>query len=162
MSSSSSNPEATPNRDVPSNITAPDASPDASPEPSSEAAPDYVGLVRFLMQPFLSHPEALKLDCERSRQRVFVRVAIDERDRGRAYGRGGRNIDAIRHVLVACAKVAGEVAHLDIFGDAPKPSDANPGDANPGDANPGDAKPASPKRRVPPPKPRLRRDRPAE
>mgnify|MGYP001809764043 CR=1 FL=1 len=111
MSSSFSNPEPTLNRDDRSNITTPDGKP--------ATQPDYVGLVRFLMTPFLQHPEALKIDCERSRQRVFVRVAIDEADQGRAYGRGGRNIDAVRHVLMACARVAGEVARLDIFGGAP-------------------------------------------
>jgi uncharacterized protein len=94
------------------------------PDSKPAIAPDYVGLVRFLMTPFLQHPDALKIDCERSQQRVFVRMAIDDADRGRAYGRGGRNIDAVRHVLMACAQVAGETARLDIFGGAPDSSAA--------------------------------------
>ena len=94
-----------------------------TPDGNPVTTPDYVGLVRFLMTPFLQYPEALKIDCERSRQRVFVRMAINDDDRGRAYGRGGRNIDAVRHVLTACAQVAGEMARLDIFGGVPDASD---------------------------------------
>ena len=142
MSSSFSNPEPTPNRDDRSNITTPDSTP--------ETAPDYVGLVRFLITPFLQYPDALKIDCERSHQRVFVRLAIDEADRGRAYGRGGRNIDAVRHVLTACARVAGEIARLDIFGGAPDISDSATRHRTPRD-QPTRSHPA-------PPKPRLRND----
>lgn len=115
-------------------------------------APDYVGLVRFLMTPFLQHPEALKIDCERSQQRVFLRLAIDEADRGRAYGRGGRNIDAVRHVLTACARVAGENARLDIFGGAPDLPDSALRHHSPRD-QPLRSHPAPPKprRRIDPP-----------
>jgi predicted RNA-binding protein YlqC (UPF0109 family) len=123
-----------------SNTTTPDGKP--------ETTPDYVGLVRFLMTPFLLRPEALKVDCKRSHQRVFVRLAIDEADRGRAYGRGGRNIDAVRHVLTACAQVAGEIARLDIFDGAPDAADPAARHGTPRDRHPA------------PPKPRLRSSAP--
>jgi len=152
MSSSFSSPEATPSRDVRSNTTAPDASPNASPEPT----PDYVGLVRFLIRPFLTHPEALEIDCERSQQRLFIRVAVDDRDRGRACGRGGRNIDAIRHVLSACATVAGEVVRLEMSGGV---ADRDSPDSR-GDRRSRPQPSPNGGRRTPPPKPRLRRDRP--
>jgi hypothetical protein len=81
-------------------------------------SPDYVGLIRFLVEPFLELPESLKVDCEISpgRLRVWVRIAFEGSDKGRVFGRGGRNIQAIRAVLEAVAQAAGYSAHLDIYG----------------------------------------------
>jgi hypothetical protein len=89
-------------------------------DPSISAAePDFTNLVRFLVKPFLEEPESLKVDCEisRSRSRVWVRLAFEGSDKGRVFGRGGRNIQAIRVVLDAAAKLAGYSAYLDIYGD---------------------------------------------
>lgn len=97
-----------------------------NPSPESELAdrgqgftPDYVGLVRFLAEPFLEDPGSLRVDCEFSgnRSRVLIRVAFSGEDRGRVFGRGGRNIQAIRTVLKATAAIAGQSAHLDIYGE---------------------------------------------
>jgi uncharacterized protein len=93
--------------------------PESSPASSlSSANPDYAGLVRFLVQPFLEVPAALRVDCEvsPSRGKVLVRVAFEDSDKGRVYGRGGRNIQAIRTVLAAAAQLSGYSAHLDVFG----------------------------------------------
>lgn len=70
------------------------------------------------MEPFLESPRSLKIDCETStsRARVWVRVAIDGEEKGRVFGRGGRNIQAIRTVLQAVAKLSGYSAYLDIYG----------------------------------------------
>lgn len=80
--------------------------------------PDYEGLVRFLVEPFLESPEALSVDCEisSSRQRVWVRLAFDVGDKGRVYGRGGRNLQAINQVLTAVARAAGHSLYLDVYG----------------------------------------------
>jgi predicted RNA-binding protein YlqC (UPF0109 family) len=80
--------------------------------------PDYAGLVKFLVEPFLELPESLKVDCEvsPSRGKVWVRIAFEGVDKGRVFGRGGRNIQAIRSVLEAAARVAGYSAYLDVFG----------------------------------------------
>jgi len=89
--------------------------------PSRSASPDYAGLVRFLIQPFLESPESLKVDCEisPSRPRIWIRLAFDSSDKGRVFGRGGRNIQAIRTVLEAAAQPFGQAVYLDIFcGDA--------------------------------------------
>ncbi len=81
------------------------------------AVPDYAGLVRFLVQPFLETPDSLRVDCEiSSRSRVWVRLAFEGTDKGRVFGRGGRNIQAIRNVLEGVAKAAGHTALLDVFG----------------------------------------------
>ena len=82
-----------------------------------EASPDYIGLVRFLVAPFLESPASLSVDCERSssKGRVWIRLAFEGADKGRVFGRGGRNIQAIRMVIQAVALAAGQSAHLDIY-----------------------------------------------
>ncbi len=85
---------------------------------SSPTAPDYGRLVRFLMQPFLDSPDSLRVDCEISprTQRVLIRVAFEGEDKGRVFGRGGRNIQAVRTVLQAVAQTVGYSAHIEVFG----------------------------------------------
>lgn len=100
-------------------VTAPDIYPD--PSTQNVANPDYVGLVKFLLQPFLEIPDSLKVDCEilPRKSRVLIRVAFDGEDRGRVYGRGGRNIQAIRMVMQGVAQATGYSLHLDVFGSQP-------------------------------------------
>lgn len=92
------------------------------------SSPNYTELVRFLLQPFLDTPESLKVDCEiiPSTSRVWIRLAFEAADRGRAYGRGGRNIQAIRTVLEATAQGVGQTIHLDVYGS----SNSNGGDSS--------------------------------
>jgi predicted RNA-binding protein YlqC (UPF0109 family) len=84
----------------------------------SAASPDYAGLVRFLVQPFLETPDCLSVDCEISpkTRRVWIRVAFESEDKGRVFGRGGRNIQAIRTLIAAAAAAAGHSVYLDIYG----------------------------------------------
>ena len=81
--------------------------------------PDYDGLVRFLIEPLLESPELLSFDCENvpSTKRVWIRLAFEENDKGKIYGRGGRNIQAVRNVLQTAAKMAGETLYLEIYED---------------------------------------------
>lgn len=92
---------------------------------SAPTEPDYAGLVKFLVEPFLELPESLKVDCEisPSRSKVWVRVAFEGDDKGRVFGRGGRNIQAIRSVLEAAARAASYTAYLDVFGSSPQSGD---------------------------------------
>jgi uncharacterized protein len=85
---------------------------------SQSNLPDYGQLVKFLFQPFLSVADAISVDCEYTidRQRVWIRVAIASTDRDTAFGRGGRNIQAIRTVLQAAASAVGQSVHLDVYG----------------------------------------------
>jgi predicted RNA-binding protein YlqC (UPF0109 family) len=85
----------------------------------TDSTPNYAELVRFLMQPFLDSPDALKVDCEFARSRVWVRVALEGADKGRVFGRGGRNVQALRNALNGVAKTAGQTVNLDIFGGNP-------------------------------------------
>lgn len=93
----------------------------SQPHPNSTAAtasPNYVGLVQFLMQPFLESPESLSVDCEISQtlKRVWIRIAFDSNDKGKVFGRGGRNIQAIRTVIAAAAQLSQQSVYLDIYG----------------------------------------------
>jgi uncharacterized protein len=80
--------------------------------------PDYAQLVRFLVQPFLTSTAEIGVDCEYTldRQRVWIRVAVPSSDRDTAFGRGGRNIQAIRTVIQAAANTVGQTIHLDVYG----------------------------------------------
>ncbi len=82
------------------------------------ANPNYDGLVRFLVQPFLESPQSLSLDCEISHtlHRAWIRIAFDSTDKGKVFGRGGRNIQAIRTIIAAAAEAAGQSVYLDIYG----------------------------------------------
>lgn len=87
------------------------------PASDSSSSPDYVGLVSFLVRPLLDAPDSLRVDCETSpnKPRVWIRLAFEGSDRGRVFGRSGRNIQAIRTVLQAAAQAAGQTLHLDIY-----------------------------------------------
>ena len=88
-----------------------------NPAQQQSASPNYAGLVQFLIGPFLESPGSLRVDCElHPRQsRVWVRLAFEDPDKGRVYGRGGRNIQAIRTTLEAVAQTAGQSLYLDIY-----------------------------------------------
>lgn len=79
--------------------------------------PNYVKLIAFLIEPLLDSPDSLKVDCEEvdSTKRVWIRLAVDEEDKGRIYGRGGRNIQAIQTVLAIAAKQIGQTLYLEIY-----------------------------------------------
>jgi predicted RNA-binding protein YlqC (UPF0109 family) len=70
------------------------------------------------MQPFLESPESLSIDCEISHtlNRVWIRIAFESADKGKVFGRGGRNIQAMRTVIAAAASAAGQSVYLDIYG----------------------------------------------
>ncbi|PSB21265.1 KH domain-containing protein [Phormidesmis priestleyi ULC007] len=124
--------------------------------PEHTAVPDYASLARFLVQPFLETPDSLKVDCEiSSRSRVWVRLAFEGTDKGRVFGRGGRNIQAIRSVLEGVAKAAGHTALLDVYGTPKEGSDHERSDESfsprRSEASP---RPSGAPRVVPKPKPR--------
>jgi uncharacterized protein len=86
--------------------------------PPQANSPDYEQLVKFLFKPFLSATETLAVNCEYTveRNRVWLRVAFASDDQSTAFGRGGRNIQAIRTVLQAAATGVGQSIHLDVYG----------------------------------------------
>ncbi|MEO0948546.1 MAG: hypothetical protein AAFY11_10470, partial [Cyanobacteria bacterium J06641_5] len=66
-------------------------------------------------------PGSLKVDCETCAggQKVLVRVAVEESDRGRVFGRGGRNVEAVRMLLKVSAMTVARTAHLEVHGSSP-------------------------------------------
>lgn len=87
----------------------------------SAQQPDYIRLVRLLLEPLVSAPENLKVDCETCAggQKLLVRVAVEEGDRGRVFGRGGRNVEAVRTLLKVSAMTVARTAHLEVHGSSP-------------------------------------------
>jgi uncharacterized protein len=79
---------------------------------------DYVQLVKFLLQPFLTATDQMAIDCEYTldRHRIWIRVAVATDDQGTVFGRGGRNLQAIRTVVGAAATAVGQSIHLDVYG----------------------------------------------
>lgn len=93
--------------------------PESNPQSSAATTHlDYAKLLRFLVEPLLESQESLKVNCEQANQskRVWIRIAFAQEEQGRVFGRGGRNIQAIRTVLNTAAKTAGQSVHLDIYG----------------------------------------------
>lgn len=88
-------------------------------EKKNNTSPDYIGLVQFLIEPFLDDPKSLSVDCEEisSKQKVWLRVAFDLNDKGKVFGRGGRNIQAVRTVLNTAATAVGQSIYLDVYSD---------------------------------------------
>ena len=85
--------------------------------------PDYVELTRFLMEPLLDSPDDLKVYTEvlGGGSKVWVRVALEgDNDRGRFFGRGGRNIQAIRNILKAAGQNVSQQVTLEVFGSGPE------------------------------------------
>jgi predicted RNA-binding protein YlqC (UPF0109 family) len=80
--------------------------------------PNYSELLHFLLEPLLNPSESISVDCEQlnSTQRVWLRLAVDTEDKGHIYGRGGRNLTAIRTVLNAAAKATQQSIYLDVYG----------------------------------------------
>lgn len=86
--------------------------------PTSER--DFEAIARFLMAPFLDQPEALKFHSETllGGKKLWLRAAFDEdEDKGRVFGRGGRNISAIRTVIASAAKLSEMTVNLSVFGE---------------------------------------------
>lgn len=130
--------------------------PEETPKPLVEGEEnlDYGALVRFLIEPFLETPDALRVNCEvlGKPPKTLIRVAFAEEDRGRVFGRGGRNIQAVRTVLKATAQLHQQVAHLDIYGE----TRASDGDAS-SQRRSSDGHPRGRRNRPRPPAPRPQR-----
>lgn len=85
---------------------------------SESFQPNYSELVRYLVNPFLETPEALKLDCETyaDKSKVWVRLALDDSDKARLLGPNGRHLMAIRKVVDIAAGIAGHRVQVEVYG----------------------------------------------
>ncbi|WP_024544479.1 KH domain-containing protein [Picosynechococcus sp. NKBG15041c] len=120
----------------------------------------YVQLIKFLLEPLLDQPESLSVDCEQlpNSNRVWLRVAFDQEDKGKVFGRGGRNLRAIETILRGSTPSTDQKIYLDVYGS--HDHSAGGGDRPGGSANQrrGDSRRSQPPRRsrTPKPSPQLR------
>ncbi|HZG37669.1 MAG TPA: KH domain-containing protein [Nodosilinea sp.] len=96
-------------------------------------SPDFPGLVRFLVEPFLDSPDSLRIDCEENavQAKVWIRIAFKGDERGKVFGRGGRNIQAIRTIVRATAALSGWSAYVDVYGASEQDSGSSGSDQRP-------------------------------
>lgn len=89
------------------------------------SSPDYEKLARFLIEPFLEDPQTLSINSEvnPNNKKIWLRIAFDKGDRGKVFGRGGRNIQAIRTTIQTAAVAHDESVFLDIYSDESDRSD---------------------------------------
>jgi uncharacterized protein len=87
-------------------------------EQSLSQNPQYDKLVSFLLQPLLDAPEELRINCEYlpAHARVWVRVAFQAADREKLLDGSSRHLYAIKTIVSAAARVAGQSVYLDIYG----------------------------------------------
>jgi uncharacterized protein len=85
---------------------------------SAHTHPPYERIVALLLKPFLSEPEALRVDCEYlpTHARLWVRIAFAEGDRQRVLGGGNRHLYAIKTILTTAGRQAGQSVYLDVYG----------------------------------------------
>jgi uncharacterized protein len=72
----------------------------------------------LLLRPFLSEPAAVRVDCEYipTNARVWVRMSSSDADRERLTSEGNRHLYAVRAILSAAAREAGQTVYLDFYG----------------------------------------------
>lgn len=87
-------------------------------EQSLSQNPQYDKLVAFLLQPLLDEPEELRINCEYlpAHARVWVRIAFQPADREKLLNGSSRHLYAIKNVVSAAARIAGQSVYLDIYG----------------------------------------------
>ncbi|MBV5259695.1 KH domain-containing protein [Synechococcus moorigangaii CMS01] len=88
---------------------------------SSVASPEsvnYAQLAQFLLAPLLDNPQSLAVDCEAvmDHDRIWLRVAFDQEDKGKVFGRGGRNLRAIETILNGAVTEPSQKIYLDVYG----------------------------------------------
>lgn len=101
-------------------VTTPQEAAPQEPQGEMKSSADYEALARFLMDPFLDQPEFLKFHSETlsGGKKLWLRAAFaEEEDKGRVFGRGGRNIKAVRAVLAAAASRSDMIVNLSVFGE---------------------------------------------
>lgn len=134
-----------PKPEVPLTPDASSSPPSDHPPTDSDIAPlDYQALTRFLLEPLIDVPGDLHISTETTahNSKVWLRVSLGQADRGRAFGRGGRNIRAIRTVLRAAGKNVGQSVSLEVLGEDGQSQGGRP---KPKPRKAGDPRPAKPK-----------------
>ncbi|MEM9162033.1 MAG: KH domain-containing protein [Cyanobacteria bacterium P01_F01_bin.4] len=111
--------------------------------------PDFEALVRYLVEPLLEAPDSLRINSETlaGGKRLWLRLAFDGEDKGRVFGRGGRNIQAIRKVVRATGQLNDCSVHLDVYGESAHEGDGARRSRSGGGGRPRRPSPDRPRRR---------------
>jgi len=72
-------------------------------------------LVEFIAKSLVEHPDAVEVSQRSYRERVVVRLTVDQDDAGRVIGKGGRVANAIRSVMRVAAMNDGRDVTLGIM-----------------------------------------------
>ncbi|MGE0543675.1 MAG: KH domain-containing protein [Dehalococcoidia bacterium] len=78
--------------------------------------------VEYVGRGLVDHPDAVSVEEERWRDRVVLRLSVDDSDMGKVIGKGGRIAHAMRSLLNASATRDGVRVSLDIGEPAPRRS----------------------------------------
>jgi predicted RNA-binding protein YlqC (UPF0109 family) len=71
-------------------------------------------LIEFIAKSIVNKPESVLVTEERSDQRVYLKLQVDEEDMGRVIGKQGRVAQAMRTLLRVLAAKQGIRVDLDI------------------------------------------------
>lgn len=99
-------------------MTSENTSDSAPSSQESSSSVDYTEVIRFLVDPFLESSDSLRINCETNPRngRVLIRLAIEGEDKGKVFGRGGRNIQAVRTTLQAVSQAVNQKVHIEVYG----------------------------------------------
>ena len=91
---------------------------DNLPNASTPSSINYTELTQFLLEPLLDEPKSLAVDCEEltNSKRLWIRVAFEQEDKGKVFGRGGRNLRAIETILNGATTDPERKIYLDVYG----------------------------------------------
>jgi predicted RNA-binding protein YlqC (UPF0109 family) len=76
--------------------------------------------VEYVARGLVDHPDAVGVDEDRWRDRVVLRLSVDDADMGKVIGKGGRIAHAMRSLLNAAGTREGVRVSLDIGEPAPR------------------------------------------
>ena len=82
----------------------------------SRSDADTDGLVRYLVESLVEHPEAVKITRSQDEDLVRYEVELDPEDVGKVIGRGGRIIKAIRTLARAAGSTTDIRVDIDVVG----------------------------------------------
>ncbi len=72
-------------------------------------------LVEFIAKALVEHPDAVEVSQRSYRERLVVRLVVDQDDTGRVIGKGGRVANAIRSMMRVAAANDGRDITLKIM-----------------------------------------------
>lgn len=61
-------------------------------------------LLKYILEKLVSTSDKIKIEKKEEDSQIIFTITLDDEDKGRIIGKGGRNIKAIRDILVIIAK----------------------------------------------------------